>query len=35
VGPAAAALAHLLARRGIPAPPLLGAPMALNAGERR
>jgi pilus assembly protein CpaF len=35
VGPAAAALGHLLTRRGVPVPPVLGAPMALTAGERR
>jgi pilus assembly protein CpaF len=34
-GPAAAALAHVIARRGIPVPPVLGAPRAIQAGERR
>jgi pilus assembly protein CpaF len=35
VGPAAAALAHLLVRRGVRIPPVLGAPMALTAVECR
>jgi pilus assembly protein CpaF len=35
VGPAAAALAHLIARRSIPVPAVLGAPVALDSGDRR
>ncbi|HEY7272341.1 MAG TPA: TadA family conjugal transfer-associated ATPase [Actinoplanes sp.] len=34
-GPAAVALAHVIARRGIPVPQVLGAPVALDAGVRR